>query len=826
MTNRPLSHICVLDFGHYLAGPMVGMMLADLGAEVIRIDPPAGPRWRDPSFDMLSRGKRALTLDLKTDAGRQMAFDLAARADVVIDNFRPGVMERLGLGPKTLQAAHPGIITLSLPGFASTDPELATLPAWEATVATRTGQFTDMGLNRQLMGINPSFTPLGLASAYGAAFGAMSVVFALTARDRNGGEHIEVPLASALFEGLAYNCEQIEDYPERYKSPREVELERRAKLGLPNNLSYEELGTFLDPFYRTYRCADGRGFYVVSCSIKTHPRRVLQVLGLDDLAATLPDFDAYLDQAVWPAPWAMRNYPVGPADRARVAEAMQQAFLMRPSWEWEELLGTAKAPATAQRSTKEWLADPHALASGLVLTVNDPRHGAMRQIGNLAWLADDAGVMAKSPGPVPDDLRPDLPRLLAEPRRPRCEATGTGGWLDGLTVVDLTNVIAGPTIGATLARFGAKVTSVQPVTPSVDPWNAVVFGLHAHRGKESILLNLRSDGGQEALARLIAGADVVTMNGTDAQRDTLGLSPKQMTALNPRLILVQLDAFGGPRRGPKSDHLGYDDLAQAATGVMGRFGGGADTPEEHAHFGTIDALTGYCACVALAAALERRRLTGTGGIARAALAACGEMIQAQFMYDHAGRAPFDEPWGRAARGWGPFYQCYKAADGWMFLAAPTERGAALARVPELADLDDADEISLTATLAGRLALQPIAHWAKRFGGGSASVVRLGSLATNRDHALQAESAGNIDIQNDTYRAIRHDQHDMGRWVDLVAPNAVRPSQAKIHLTGHAPKYGRHTRLILARIGYSEGQIDTMIREGAAGVKWSDRYLPE
>jgi crotonobetainyl-CoA:carnitine CoA-transferase CaiB-like acyl-CoA transferase len=316
------------------------------------------------------------------------------------------------------------------------------------------------------------------------------------------------------------------------------------------------------------------------------------------------------------------------------------------------------------------------------------------------------------------------------------------------------------------------------------------------------------------------------MNGTDAQRDALGLSPDQMNALNPRLILVQLDAFGGPRRGPKSDHLGYDDLAQAATGVMGRFGGGPDTPEEHAHFGTIDALTGYCACVALAAALERRRLTGKGGIARAALAACGEMIQAQFMYDYEGRAPFDEPSGRKVRGWGPFYHCYKAADGWMFLAAPTERGAAFARVQELADLATADEATVAAALAERLALKPIAHWEARFADGASSVVRLGSLAMNRDQSLQLESAGSIDIRQTTYRAIRHDRHEMGRWVDLVAPNAVRPSQATIHLTGHSPKYGRHTRAILTRIGCSDAKIDAMITSGAAGEKWSDRYLPE
>jgi len=84
MTQRPLSHIRVLDFGQYLAGPLVGMMLADLGAEVIRVGPPEGPRWNDPAFDMLSRGKRALSLDLKSAEGQKTVLDLVRRSDAVI----------------------------------------------------------------------------------------------------------------------------------------------------------------------------------------------------------------------------------------------------------------------------------------------------------------------------------------------------------------------------------------------------------------------------------------------------------------------------------------------------------------------------------------------------------------------------------------------------------------------------------------------------------------------------------------------------------------------------------------------------------------------
>jgi crotonobetainyl-CoA:carnitine CoA-transferase CaiB-like acyl-CoA transferase len=826
MSQRPLSHIRVLDFGQYLAGPLVGMILADMGAEVIRIDPPGGPRFKFPAADMLSRGKSSLVLDLKSPEGLETALELVRRSDVTIENFRPGEMKRLGLGPDDLRAVNPGIVSLSLPGFASTDPDLAHLPAWEAIIAARTGQFTDMGLNRRLMGINPSFTPLALASAYGATFGAMSVLFALGARHRNGGDHIEVPLASALLEGLVYNSEQIENYPERYKSPRELELIRRATEALPLNLPFSSLSEFLDPFYRTYVCADGRGFYLVACDLVGHPQRALKTLGLNELAESLPDFDAFLDQKDWPAEWALRNYPVGVRDRGRIAAAMKAAFLTRPSAEWEELFGAAKAPGTSQQSTKEWLASTHALASGLILKIDDPRYGEMRQMGNVAWLDGDTAATTKRPGPISDDLRPQLATILSETPHAPPAVEGGSGWLDGLKVIDLTNVIAGPTIGSTLARFGANVTLVQPVAPSVDPFCAVIFGLHAHRGKKSVLLNLRTPLGQEALGRLIADADVVTMNGTDVQRDSLGLSPDRLNALNPKLILVQLDAFGGPMRGPKSDHLGYDDLVQAATGVMVRFGGGMSTPEEHAHFGTIDVLTGFCACSALGAALERLRVTGRGGLARASLAAAGNLIQAQFMYDYDGRAPFDEPSGREVRGWGPFYHCYKASDAWMFFAAPDDRADALRAVSSLADLTDGPEEELGNLLAARFAKENVDHWAREFAGTSSTVVRLGSLHATRDAALVLESEGDIDLTKATFRAIRHDNHPMGRWVDLIAPNAVRPRRARIVIPGPMAPYGAHTREVLGDLGYGDNSVEMMLAAGEAGERWSEKYLPE
>lgn len=430
-------------------------------------------------------------------------------------------------------------------------------------------------------------------------------------------------------------------------------------------------------------------------------------------------------------------------------------------------------------------------------------------------------------GPLIGMMLADMGAEVIRIDPPRHGITGPGGgWLQGLRVLDLTNVIAGPTIGSTLARFGAEVTLVQPVEPSVDPWNAVVFGLQAQRGKESILLDLSTDAGQEVLGRLIAQADVVTMNGTDAQRARLGLTPERLDAVNPRLVLVQLDAFGGPKRGPKSDHLGYDDLAQAATGVMVRFGGGIETPEEHAHFGTIDVLTGLCACVALGAALLERDRDGGGRVARASLAAAGNLIQAQFMYDHEERAPFDEPSGREVRGWGPFYRCYRAADRWMFFAAPAERHGALARVPELRDLAATDMARLEDALAERFAERPLGFWARALTGSSSCVVPLSSLGGTRDAALERESGGDIDLTRATFRAIRHDRHPMGRWVDLVAPNAVRPDNARIRIPAPAPKYGSDTSRVLRRLGYGDDEIASLHERRVVAGRWSDRYLPE
>ena len=202
----------VIDFGQYIAGPLTGMLLADQGADVIKVDPPGGPRWKTPGNATWNRGKRSIILDLKQQGDLAAARSLVQSADVVLENFRPGVMERLGLGPQEMTGANPRLVYCSLPGFASDDPR-AGVPAWEGVVVAASGNFllSAVGL-RPVMDMDgsvkfqpeqgakssngdrrPVYTSIPTASAFGALQAAVGISMALNVQERDGvGQHVEI----------------------------------------------------------------------------------------------------------------------------------------------------------------------------------------------------------------------------------------------------------------------------------------------------------------------------------------------------------------------------------------------------------------------------------------------------------------------------------------------------------------------------------------------------------------------------------------------------------------------------------------------------------
>ena len=160
----PLAGLNVLDFGHYYAGPAAAMHLADQGANVIRIAKPGDPELPQHQYRVFNRNKKLLTLNLKKAEDKAIAESLIKKADILIENFRPGVMKRLGLDYERVKELNPSLIYLSLPGFASTDKERAHIQAWEGILSAATGIYRDYSMVREKLNYPPLYTPLAHCS--------------------------------------------------------------------------------------------------------------------------------------------------------------------------------------------------------------------------------------------------------------------------------------------------------------------------------------------------------------------------------------------------------------------------------------------------------------------------------------------------------------------------------------------------------------------------------------------------------------------------------------------------------------------------------------
>ncbi|WP_417471842.1 CoA transferase [Leisingera sp.] len=830
-SNLPLRGVKVVDFGQYIAGPAVAMLLGDLGATVVHIDPPDGPMWDSPANATLMRNKLIVNLDLKSEEGLAQARALCAEADIIVENFRPGKLAVLGIDFAAMREERPELITLSIPGFASNDLERREQRAFESVVAASSGVFTDMGLNRVLMGLNPSFSPLPLASAYASQIAASATVLALQSRQVTGlGDQIEVPLAAAVMEGLCYNSIKVSDMPERYLTQREVEIERRRVEGLPMNVSYEELQELLDPFFRSYMCKDGRMFYVVCPSHKNHARRCLEVLGLYDEmieAGLQEEEDTYKPQSEWVSDTSLGVYPMPKFWADKIAARMKEVFLTRTSHEWKRMFGRAGIPGAPQRWLQEWINDEYAETSGLMIDVTDPEYGEMTQPGPVVWM-EESGEEALNPEPRRlvdfDEALAVLRKLPTDIPAPK-EKPEQEGWLSGVRVLDMCNVIAGPHAASYLARFGAEVIKLDPATPLYDSWNTVIYGLSQGRGKKSILADVKSEHGRKVLEDLVKSVDVIFWNAPDNQIKRMGLDADSLRKLNPEAIFCKLDCFSGVRRGTRTDYIGYDDLVQAATGIMLRFGGAMDRPEEHAHVGTIDVMCGFGGALAVAAALYQKHRFGRIGRGRTSLSANSGLLQVPFAYDFRGRGLFDEPSGPEANGYGPLHRFYSTASGVYILLCAYETDLPRFReVEDLSDLPDLPEEDRATYLAGAFQTQPATEWIARL-----RAADIGCAICNNIDALRSENLREADgtpgIDRGSYSFSQDSNHPSGHEVIQLDPYAVRPTRGKVFALSPTEKFGTSTRAILHDLGYSDAAVARMLETGQLSESWSAEYLP-
>jgi len=828
----PLSGVRVVDFGQQIAGPAVAMTLADLGATVVHIDPIDGPLWDHPANAILNRNKHCLPIDLKSAAGLAQALALIEKADVVLESFRPDVMKRLGVDFAQLRKTRPELITLSIPGFASNDQLRREWKATEAIVAATSGAYTDMGFNRVLMGLNPSYSPLPLGSSYATSLATSSVVLALLQREKNGrGDAIEVPITAALMEGLSYNSYLIEDLPNRYKTMREHEIEKRKDQQIPMDLSYSDLQEYLDPFYRTYQCADGRMFYCVCPSHRNHAKRALQALGIYEELVNegLPEVDdLHMPIAEWDGETSIGVYPLPKKWADIISVKMKRAFLTKTSTQWGVIFGEGKIPGAPHRTTQEWVNSEHCNTSGLIVEVDDPEYGLMKQPGPIAWLEEYAELMV-APKPRKNVNYEQALQLLATVAAdtPVTYPTATelctdkSLWLEGVRILDLTNVIAGPHSCAFMARFGAKVIKLDPVTPLYDPLIGTLFTFQTDMGKQKALVDITTSKGREVFNRLVRSVDMVVINAPQRQMKSLGLDDAALQAINPGVLFCRLDCLGGPLPGPKTDYIGYDDIIQANSGIMSRFGG-AKTPEEHAHLGTLDVNCGFAAGLGMAVALYHKQKTGRSTRARTSLSAVTNFAQITFAFDYQGRAPFDEASGRDALGNNSLSHFYECSDGWIFLDSNRNELSTLDTIEALTGIAQTPDISGFLLQAFKKA--PTAYWIQQLHSADIAAAQPQSIEYLRDKYSRAAD-GKVDLESGSYAFSIHRDHPSGHSLTQVDHYAIRPSEAKIQAISPAEAFGHSTREILASVAYSNAEIDSMIEQKIAGTGWGKEFLP-
>ncbi|MFN8508840.1 MAG: CoA transferase [Dehalococcoidia bacterium] len=730
-----LDGIRVIDFGQYIAGPQAAMFLADQGADVVRIEPPGGPRWDTPANATWNRNKRSIVLDLKDAADLAIARRLVASADVVVENFRPGVMERLGLGSKACLAVNPALVYCSIPGFASDDPR-AGVAAWEGVVGAATATY------RPGPAGTPIYTAIPFSSHYAAFQAAASIAMALNARERDGlGQVVEVPLFDATFAAIG---------------ARGLRVHNAAAA------DDRDIGAIMT-LTRQFLCADGRWFMYHAGNLNA--QAFLASVGAAEIVA--PGSGLSLDD-----------------QRVR----LEALFRTKTATEWEALCDAAGTEGAICRTSDEWLDNEQALGSGIVIDSTDPELGAVRGPGVNVRMS---GTPAPSPRPR-STPGADREAILATPDRPRFAVSNPEpplrAALQGIKVVDLCIVLAGPTCGRTLAEFGADVVKIDSPSRKM-----VAFHNDINRAKQSIVLDLKSEAGLRVFWRLVADADVVVQNFRKGVAERLGIGYEDVRARRPDIVYASLNTYG--QVGPWAGRPGHEQIAQAASGMQERFGG--DGRPVLAPFAVNDYGTGFMGAYGVALALLHRRRTGEGQHVDSALAYTATMLQSSVLQRYAGKE-WNEPRGQASVGSGPLNRAYQASDGWLFLAA---RPGQISRVPALAASANLEGDALVAALEGAIAGGTTNEWVAKLqaaGIGAHAIVpdvrplmddpwvQAHGLSITREH----EGFGPITTTGPTPRLSR----------TPVVPG--RP----------APRPGSDAKAILATVGL-DGELDRLLADG-------------
>jgi len=376
----PLGDLRILELGQIIAGTYGGQLLSDMGAEVIKVETPEGDLGRIPSiapyrgvsglFLTLNRNKRSMVINLKKEAGRDIFYDLVRISDVVVDNFRPGVLERLGADYPTLSGINPRIIQCSITGFGAAG-EYKDYPALDIIIQAISGHMAITGEpNRP-----PVRVGIPIADLSGGVFSSIGILGALYQRERTGkGTRVELSMFDAMLSLLGY----------------------MGTMWLTGGILPQPPGSAHDYTvpWQAFEVKDG--YVVVGTRQESFWRKLCQVLEIPDLADD-PRFATNARRV---------------ENRAALVPRLEKIFRSRTVKDWLKLLRAAEVPAAPVNNLDGAFAEPPVAEREMIVEYDHPEVGKVRLPGNPIKFLGESGTISKPAPRLGEHTDEILSRLL------------------------------------------------------------------------------------------------------------------------------------------------------------------------------------------------------------------------------------------------------------------------------------------------------------------------------------------------------------------------------------------------------------------------------
>ncbi|BBY40154.1 hypothetical protein MMAN_42880 [Mycobacterium mantenii] len=661
-SDAPLAGLVVVDLSTTLPGAQATQFLADCGAEVIMVEPPDGSPLRQlAGWPALLRGKRSVTLDLHDDADLERLRALLRRADVMVNTMRPTTAARVGLTGEALSHAYPRLVAATITGWGSTGP-FRDYKGWEALVMAKTGVMHEKrGLTSRP---GPAFITFSYAS-WGAAHAAVQgVLAALLERESSGrGQTVETNLVTGMGSMDPYNWFY------------EMVLERYPGAFEPMDAAYDDRGrpqAYL--IYALLVCPtkDGRWLQFAQVSPKL-------------IGAWLTELD--LLKELGDPKW--QGFPMLPTPELRTEwwDMMIERVGARTLAEWQQAM-TENLDLSGElfRSPVNSLDHPQTAHEGRAATVIDPDLGPVRQPSTLIH-AGGKPLTQLRPAPRIGEHN-DVVSFAA------ADADGAGVSSDdpplkGVTVLEFGSMFAGPYGATLLTDLGARVIKVEPLDGD-NIRNLVAFpeagGAKVLQGKESVAIDFTKPEGLELVYELAKRSDIVLQCFRGKAAERAKIDEASLKAVNPDLAFVTTSGYGVD--GPFAHRAAYAPSVGAASGlalVDSNDTGEPATDLDDLHRRAVrlhaggavpavqsDGIAAHGVGSALLVALYAKRRGKT--LTNVVTTMLGTVQQAMIAYNasYASR-PAETAADEQFFGMNALYRMYRAADGYVFLAAPLPR---------------------------------------------------------------------------------------------------------------------------------------------------------